>query len=174
MWSRDIRSRKMRPRKGPNGTAWLPVGALLVCLAALWTSDAPRAAPTELFVGDESGIALYGFDPVAFFVDQAPRKGLPAFELSHAGAVFRFRNEGNRAAFKANPGIYLPRFGGYDPIAVGRGSPAPGSPGLFLIRENRLFFFSNEKSRKSFLANPQEALAAAEFSWPKVMRGLVH
>ncbi len=173
MCRRTGRSRKVKPRKGLNGTAWLLAGALLAGFAAP-LSGPVRAAPTELFAGDESGIVLYGFDPVAFFVDHAPRTGLAAFELSHDGAVFRFRNEGNRAAFKANPGVYLPRFGGYDPMAIGRGSPAPGFPSLFLIRDGQLYFFSNEKSRERFLANPPEALAAAEFSWPRVMRGLVH
>ncbi len=108
--------RNMRPRKGPNGLA-LPAGgrAVRLGLAAPWINVAARAATSELIVSDQTGIALYGFDPVAFFLDHTPRRGLPAFELSHAGVVFRFRNEGNRAAFKANPGVYLPRFGGYDP-----------------------------------------------------------
>ncbi len=166
--------RNMTLRKGPNGLTLLLVGALFACFAAPWINVAARAATSELIVSDQTGIALYGFDPVAFFLDHAPRRGLPAFELSHAAVVFRFRNEGNRAAFQANPGVYLPRFGGYDPVAIGRCSPAPGFPNFFVIRDNRLFFFSNEKSRESFLADPEEALAAAEFSWPQVIRGLVH
>ena len=32
------------------------------------------------------------------------------------GAIWRFRNEGNRAAFAADPEVYMPRFGGYDPV----------------------------------------------------------
>jgi len=133
-----------------------------------------KAAITELFVSDgQSGIALYGFDPVAFFIGREPQRGSAAFELQYQGAVFRFANEGNRAAFQAHPDVYLPRYGGYDPVAIGRGSPTPGLPGLFVVREKQLFLFSNEKSRAIFLSSPKEALAAAEFSWPQVRRGLV-
>jgi YHS domain-containing protein len=128
-----------------------------------------------LFISDwHTGIALYGFDPVAFFIDGTPVRGSASFELKHAGAVFRFRNEGNRAAFRANPKIYIPRFGGYDPVAIGRGSAAPGYPNLFVIQGERLFFFSNEKNRESFLANPKETIAAADTAWSRVTRDLVH
>lgn len=148
---------------------------LALSLALSWPGASSRAATTELFISDwHTGIALYGFDPVAFFVDGTPVRGSASFELKHAGAVFRFRNEGNRAAFSANPDIYIPRFGGYDPVAIARGSPAPGYPNLFVIREDRLFFFANEKNRASFLASPKEAIAAADTAWPRVTRGLVH
>ena len=39
-------------------------------------------------------------------------------------AVWRFRNEGNRAAFAEHPEVYLPRFGGYDPVTIARGVSA--------------------------------------------------
>ncbi len=60
-------------------------------------------------------------------------------------------------------------------MAIGRGSPRAGFPQPVPDPRRQLYFFSNEKSRERFLANPPEALAAAaEFSWPRVMRGLVH
>jgi YHS domain-containing protein len=155
-------------RKWRNGTA----GLLFMALFAL--SAAPsRAAMTELIVSDQQGIALFSFDPVAFFVDHKARRGLPSLEFEHAGAVFRFRNPGNLAAFKSHPETYMPRYGGYDPIAIGRGAPASGFPTLFVIRKNLLYFFSTEKNRARFLANPQEAIAAAEVEWPHVKQGLV-
>jgi YHS domain-containing protein len=133
-----------------------------------------RAATTELYVSDRNGIAFYGFDPVAFFIDGVPRRGMAAFELMHAGAVFRFRNEGNRAAFVKDPETYLPRYGGYDVLAIGRGSPVPGLPQFFVIRNGQLYLFASEQSRANFIANSEEVLSAAEFSWPRVRRGLVH
>ena len=55
------------------------------------------------------------------------------FEASQAGAVWRFRNEGNRASFVAHPEIYGPQFGGYDPIDVARGVTVAGNPRFWLI-----------------------------------------
>jgi hypothetical protein len=47
--------------------------------------------------------------------------GRPELELNLDGAVWRFSNEGNRGAFAKHPEVYSPRFGGYDPVAIGRG-----------------------------------------------------
>src|SRR5262249_13416937 len=101
----------------------LLAGAALLAAGADW-APASRAATTELVVSDQhTGVALYGFDPVAYFVDGRARQGSAKFEWRYAGVVWRFRNEGNRAAFIDRPADYLPRFGGYDPLAVARGVP---------------------------------------------------
>jgi hypothetical protein len=139
----------------------------------VFVSPQGRAATTELVVSDRlTGIALYGFDPVAYFIDGEAREGVAAFELKHAGVVWRFRNEGDRAAFAERPGDYMPRFGGYDPLGVVRGVTTSGYPPLFVIHSNRLFLFANEENRKAFLASPNETADAAEAAWPKVARKL--
>jgi hypothetical protein len=55
------------------------------------------------------------------------------------GAVWRFRNEGNRAAFAEHPEVYLPRFGGYDAVAIARGVSVPGHPLFWTITGERLY-----------------------------------
>jgi hypothetical protein len=148
--------------------------ALWAFLAGLVFALQSRAATTELVISDPlTGIALYGFDAVAYFVDGEAREGLAGFELKHAGLVWRFRNEGNRAAFAERPGDYMPRFGGYDPLGIARGVPASGFPSLFVVHDNKLVLFASEENRKTFLASPNEALDAAEAAWPKVAQKLV-
>jgi hypothetical protein len=71
------------------------------------------ASTTErVVVNRYSGLAIQGFDPVAFFTDSIAVQGVPDFEASDSGAVWRFRNEGNRASFVAHPEVYGPQFGG--------------------------------------------------------------
>ena len=132
-----------------------------------------RAATTERVVSDpSSGLALSGFDPVGYFVDAAPQLGSPDLELSFAGVVWRFRNEGNRAAFVLNPEVYMPRFGGYDPVAVARGASAPGHAEVWVIAEERLYLFFNTAARDAFVDDPGSAIGAAERGWPAVLRTL--
>lgn len=132
------------------------------------------AATTGLVVADErSGLAIYGFDPVAYFTEAAARPGQPELELRFAGAVWRFRNPGNRSAFAANPEVYAPRFGGHDPISIGHGASAPGHPLLWLIEGKRLYLFHSEASRAAFIPAPDRAIAGAERHWPAVARTLV-
>jgi YHS domain-containing protein len=118
-----------------------------------------------------SGAAIFGYDPVAFFVDHDARAGKPDFQLEHAGALWHFANEGNRAAFREHPGAYLPAFGGYDPIAMASGLIVAGTPRFFLVHEGRLFLFRREENRAAFAQNPQLGAEAQKF-WPELSRQL--
>ena len=53
--------------------------------------------------------------------------------MRYAGAVWRFSNVGNREAFAARPDVYMPQFGGYDPVGVARGVAVAGNPLVWLI-----------------------------------------
>ncbi len=103
---------------------------------------------------------------VSTFVDARPTAGLPEFEASQSGAVWRFRNEGNRASFVAHPDIYGPQFGGYDPIDLARGVTYGGNPRFWLIEGQRLYLFGREENRAAFIADPQRYLRNARQRWP--------
>jgi len=141
--------------------------ALPVAIASL------AAASTERIVIDQrTGLAIYGFDPVAYFTSESAAVGREELELPYGGAVWRFRNAGNREAFAERPDIYMPQFGGYDPIGLARGTATPGHPHLWVVAENRLFLFHTREARDRFAADPQRAIAAANASWPDVAREL--
>jgi hypothetical protein len=135
--------------------------------------SAARAATTERVVTNRySGLAIEGYDPVAYFVDARPMIGLPEFEASHTGAVWRFRNEGNRASFIAHPDIYGPQFGGYDPVDLARGVTVAGNPLFWQVAGDRLYLFGLEENRDAFAADPTRFLAAAASRWPALEQGL--
>jgi hypothetical protein len=144
-------------------------------LALAFSGLAPvlQAATTERVVIDRhTGLAIYGIDPVAYFTERKPLAGRADFELRHAGAVWRFENEGNRAAFEADPEVYMPRFGGYDPIGVSRGVATPGKPALWVVSEQRLYLFYTAEARAAFLANTAEVIAGATARWSAVQSEL--
>jgi hypothetical protein len=128
-----------------------------------------HAATTERVVLNRyTGLAIEGFDPVAYFTDAQPMTGLANFEASQSGVVWRFRNEGNRASFVAHPEIYGPQFGGYDPVDVARGVTVAGNPRFWAISGQRLYLFSREKARDAFAADPQPVLKEARQRWPEI------
>jgi hypothetical protein len=149
-------------------------GLLWVSLAAAALSgSAARAATTERVVVNRfTGLAIEGYDPLAYFVDARPEVGLEDFEASQAGATWRFRNEGNRAAFVAHPDIYGPQFGGYDPIDLARGVTVAGTPHFWLISGQRLYLFSREENRDVFAADPARILREATARWPQLEQDL--
>jgi hypothetical protein len=146
--------------------------ALLAALVVL-ASPAVQGATTERVVTDvHTGLALFGVDPVAYFTDGKPTVGKGDFEYRHAGAIWRFANEGNRAAFMADPDVYMPRFGGYDPVGVARGLSTAGFAELWAIYNQRLFLFYTADARRSFLEKPETVIAAATARWSSVMQDL--
>ncbi len=167
-------ARQERKRQNPASVRWVAVllGAFLSAAAAYRAGPA-GAATTELIVTDRhSGLAISGFDPVAYFTDGRARLGRGEFELRHDGVIWRFRNEGNRAAFAANPEVFAPRFGGYDPTAIARGASTAGNPEIWLIVQDRLYLFYSDADRDAFARNFERIVAAARQRWPEVARTL--
>ena len=134
---------------------------------------AARASTTErVVVNRYSGLAIAGFDPVAYFTESMALQGLPDFEARESGAVWRFRSEGNRASFVAHPEIYGPQFGGYDPVDVARSVTYPGNPRLWVVAGQRLYLFGREENRDAFAAEPERFLKEATTRWPVLEQGL--
>src|SRR6478609_3429098 len=131
------------------------------------------AATTErVVVSRYSGLAIEGFDPVAYFTESMAALGLPDFEARESGAVWRFRNQGNRASFVTHPEIYGPQFGGYDPVDLGRGVTYAGNPRFWVVAGQRLYLFGREANRDAFAADPARFLKEATARWPALEQGL--
>jgi hypothetical protein len=159
------------PRRQRKPCTALSRRGLLVAAAMFLPASFPsiRAATTEQIVADRhSGLAINGFDPVAYFLDGTATLGKDAFEHPFAGVVWRFHNEGNRAVFIADPETYIPRFGGYDPVAVARGVAVPGDPRLWLTSNERLYLFYSPEAQNSFAGDPRQVLTTADRKWPAV------
>jgi hypothetical protein len=134
--------------------------------------DLRAAADARIVVNAHTGLAISGFDPVAYFTDAKPKFGRPDLELRLDGAVWRFCNEGNRAAFAEHPEVYIPRFGGYDPVAIARGNSVPGHPLFWAVTGERLYLFYSAKARADFLAEPGGIIERATRKWPEVARSI--
>jgi len=156
--------------------SWRPRVAFFAILAGvcvIWAGFSARASTTERVVVNRfSGLAIEGFDPVAYFVEGRAERGLPDFEAAEAGAVWRFHNEGNRASFVAHPEVYGPQFGGYDPTDVARGVTFAGNPRFWVVTGDRLYLFGLEASRDAFATDPGRYLRQAQARWPELEQGL--
>ncbi|MCK1362794.1 YHS domain-containing (seleno)protein [Bradyrhizobium sp. 199] len=152
------------------------IGLLVCLLSGIWIAGSALpavAATTERIVVNRfTGVAIEGFDPVAYFVDGGAAQGTAEFEANLWGAVWRFRNEGNRASFLAHPEIYGPQFGGYDPADIARGVTNAGNPRFFAIVAQRLYLFSRETNRDAFAADPERFLYEVGKRWPALWEQL--
>ncbi|TAK47058.1 MAG: hypothetical protein EPO23_12985 [Xanthobacteraceae bacterium] len=153
-----------------------PVPRRAVCLVLSWLMAVAvlagaGGAAAQVVTNRLTGLALDGFDPVSYFIGP-PASGEGRHEALHDGAVWRFRNEGNRLAFLANPGVYAPRFGGYDAVELARGRLIAGHSQIWLLAGGRLHLFYDERNRADFAAATAAILAEADRRWPGLQRDL--
>lgn len=141
-----------------------------VAIPAAAAGDDLRGEP--VVVNPASGLAISGFDPVAYFSRGEAVMGRAELELGWGGVVWRFVNDGNRAAFAEHPDVYAPQFGGYDPVAIGRGTSVAGHPLIWAINSDRLYLFYDDAARAEFLADPARIIQRASLKWPGVAHGI--
>jgi hypothetical protein len=148
--------------------------AAAIASGVLGLAGQSRSATTERVVVDRnSGLAISGFDPVAYFTDAQALPGKGEFEQVVGGTVWRFRNAGNRAAYMADPEVYTPRYGGYDPVDVARSVAVAGNPLLWIINGERLYFFYRAETRDEFVRDRDRIISTADREWPAIRRLLV-
>ena len=115
---------------------------------------------------DKNGVAIQGYDPVAFFTDSRPVKGKPEFPARHNGALYYFASKEHRDLFKTDPAKYEPAFGGYCAFGVSKGKLVEIDVDAFQIVKGRLLLQYSKGVRDDFNKDTKGNLSKAEVNWP--------
>ena len=118
---------------------------------------------------DRSGVAIKGYDPVAYFTDKKAVKGNAQLQSNVGGVIYYFASAENKAAFDADAAKYQPQFGGFCAWAVSRGYTAPIDPNAFQIVNGRLLLQYSLKVRTDFSADTEGNLKKANANWPSIV-----
>ena len=110
--------------------------AALALIAAL---IAPTVVLAQRVNNDRRGLAVKGYDVVAYFVDGRAVPGQEAFEHAVGGVRYRFASAANRDRFAQDPQRYAPQYGGFCAYAVSKGYTADTDPQAWRIVDGRLF-----------------------------------
>jgi YHS domain-containing protein len=89
----------------------LCLGVFLIAVMGL--IDLPQAWAIKPVNTDTQGLAIKGYDPVAYFDQRKPLKGSEKFAYQWMGAEWRFASAEHLDLFKSNPEKYAPQYGGY-------------------------------------------------------------
>lgn len=133
----------------------------------LLMAPAAFAAGPELNL-DRAGLALRGFDPVAYFTDGQPRPGKAEISAVHDGATYRFATAANHAAFVAAPEKFLPQYGGYCAYASALGKKADGDPAVWKIVDGKLYLNINRSIGERWSADMPGFIGKADQAWPQI------
>jgi YHS domain-containing protein len=115
---------------------------------------------------DRKGVAVQGYDVVAFFTAGKPVKGNPAITSQHAGATYWFASAESKSAFDAAPAKYAPQFGGYCAYGVSRGKLVEIDVEAFQVVEGKLLLQYSKGVRNDFNKDVAGNLKKAETNWP--------
>jgi YHS domain-containing protein len=115
---------------------------------------------------DSNGVAIDGYDPVAFFTDQKPVKGDARITSTFSGAIYWFASADHKALFDANPAKYEPQFGGYCAYAASIDTISPIDPNYWEIVNGRLILQHNKRAWDKWHADAPGNLVKADHNWP--------
>jgi hypothetical protein len=141
---------------------------LLVVLAMLVLTSGAALAK-ELVNTDDQGLALAGYDPVAFHTQQAAVMGDGGIASTFRGATYRFASAEHKDLFDAAPEKYVPAYGGFCAMGVAMGQLYPVEIKTWRIAEDRLILNKSAEVREMFDANREANLARADANWPKLV-----
>ena len=117
---------------------------------------------------EKHGVAIVGFDPVAYFEDHKAVKGLPAFSSVYKGSTFVFVSPEHLAAFKQAPERFAPQFGGYCAYGVAEGVKAAIAGEIWEVVEGKLYLNHDPQVQVKWKAGRSALLRAAQAKWPQV------
>ena len=143
--------------------------ALLAAALAVATGAALAAGPKPSVNKDPDGIAVKGYDVVAYAVAGAPVKGIARFKYAWNDAVWMFATAENRDRFATSPEKYAPQFGGYCAWAVSRDYTADVDPEAWRIVDGRLYLNYSKSVQRRWEQDVPGNIAKAQANWPAVL-----
>lgn len=150
----------------------LATGALALAAAVaggggfgLGTRLARAGAPAHINA-DAGGLALYGYDPVAYFTDGSPLPGDTGITATHDGATYRFVTTANRDAFMSDPAKYLPVYGGYCAYGLSQGYKVKVDPTVWKIVDGKLYLNYDAGVGVTWAKDIPGYIAKANELWP--------
>lgn len=117
---------------------------------------------------DENGVALGGYDPVAYFDSGKPTRGLDRLSASYGGARYLFATAAHRKAFLANPARYVPEFGGFCATGTAFGEKVDVDPQTGKVVNGKLYLNNGPRALQVFNQDIPGIIGKAQANWPVV------
>lgn len=140
----------------------------LVLLAALWWTI-PALAVSPVNRSLLGGVAIKGYDPVAYFLQGQPVKGSKALTFVWQDATWLFSSAQHRDLFARDPAAYAPQFGGYCAWAVSQGYTANIDPAAWKIVAGKLYLNYDAEVQARWAQDIPGFIAEAEKNWPGLL-----
>ena len=116
------------------------------------------------------GVAIKGYDPVAYFVDGRAVLGVPTFAHRWQDAEWRFASAANRDLFAADPAKYAPQYGGFCAYAASKGAIADTDPTAFGVVGDKLYLNFSHQALGLWRQDVPGNIGKADANWPSLAK----
>lgn len=114
------------------------------------------------------GLAVHGYDVVAYHAEGKPVRGTAQFATVYKEATYRFANKANLDTFKAAPAKYEPAYGGYCAYGISVGAKFDGDPNFWKIVDGKLYLNLDNGIQQTWLKDVPGAIEKADANWPGI------
>ena len=119
--------------------------------------------------GTQTGrVVLSGYDPVSYFTEGRPEKGLPEFSASYDNATYWFKDAKHQSMFVSDPERYAPQYGGFCAIDLSRGNLTDPDPEAWAIKDGKLFVFGKKAGMSIFADQGASIVEKSNERWPEM------
>ncbi|MEN9223873.1 MAG: YHS domain-containing (seleno)protein [Thermostichus sp. HHBFW_bins_43] len=115
---------------------------------------------------ETDGLALRGYDPVAYFIEAKPVQGSLEHEWEWGGVTWRFAHADNLERFQNNPERFAPQYGGFCAWAVANNYLYPVDPFAWKIVDDKLYLNANQRVQRNWERDIPGFIEKADLNWP--------
>lgn len=141
---------------------------ILAFALAVLLSFSQMMRADELVNARPGGVAVKGYDVVAYFTKGEAVPGKETIEHTWRDVRWRFASEQHRAIFEADPERYAPRYGGFCAGGVSLGRRSPVDPEAFVIVDGKLYLNFDKPTAEELRASPEIILPKADTNWKRM------
>lgn len=148
---------------------------MVIALAVLVSGSA--LADNTVNTGYFGGVAIKGYDTVAYFTQSKAVKGSPEFQSEFLGETWQFASAKHRDLFAADPVAYAPQYGGFCAGQLAYADVSTGvttniDPEAWRIIDSKLYLFYDKGYAAVFEEKAVELVDKADKNWPVVAHRL--
>ncbi|MBL4790339.1 MAG: YHS domain-containing protein [Kordiimonadaceae bacterium] len=141
---------------------------LMLCATLLLSACGKTYITSDALVNANQGVAVQGYDVVAYQASAKPVKGAALFTVDHAGQRYHFSSDANRQTFIDMPEKYLPSYGGYCAYAMSLGRVVDIDPLSWAVVDGKLYLNANGFAHTLWSTNKRGNVSKADRKWDKM------
>jgi YHS domain-containing protein len=139
-----------------------------IAAASILAAVASGALAEPMVLNAPDGVALAGYDAVAYFTQNAALRGEVEHGVKWRGAMWYFVSDENLERFEMDPQSFVPQYGGFCAFSAAQGLKVAGDPTAFAVHGGKLYLVNSPGNLALWQKGIDAYVAKADALWPGI------